>query len=210
MQSNNDCMGQCAGPTMKGLFVYAHKPGASRAMECLATPSYNVKVGSVVQRFGGLGCAGPPRRFAPTRPPAPRLAQAAGADPPGPGGAGGGRGGGAGAEGDCPPPPNRPRTHPRIAPSDPPAGGGGVSTNSSTKRSFPLIALVRMACCMNSPTMGNALRAPCPHASLRSVMRPSLQPAQAPATTRACIRMTQPSVLSCVVPVLPATSAWMP
>ena len=39
------------------------------------------------------------------------------------------------------------------------------------------------------------------------VMRESLKPTHEPATSRACIKMNQPSVLSCVVPVFPATSA---
>src|SRR5215470_20089149 len=39
------------------------------------------------------------------------------------------------------------------------------------------------------------------------VTRESLKPTHAPATNRGCIKINQPSVFFCVVPVLPATSA---
>ena len=65
---------------------------------------------------------------------------------------------------------------------------------------------LRSACWKTSPTIGSALRAPWPQLS-PIVTRLSLKPTQAPATSCGCIRMNQPSVLSCVVPVLPATSA---
>ncbi len=56
--------------------------------------------------------------------------------------------------------------------------------------------------------MGSALRAPCPQAPIVTLL--SLKPTLAPATSCGFIMMNQPSVLSCVVPVLPARSAWMP
>ena len=46
--------------------------------------------------------------------------------------------------------------------------------------------------------------------ALAPVTRLSLKPTHAPATSCGCMRMNQPSVLFCVVPVLPATSAVMP
>jgi len=62
-------------------------------------------------------------------------------------------------------------------------------------------------CCRKSPTTNRALWAPCPQYSLRMVTRLSLKPIQAPATSCGCITMNQPSVLSWVVPVLPARSS---
>jgi len=67
-----------------------------------------------------------------------------------------------GAEGDAPAP-NRPRIQSRTLSSGASCGGGdSAGANSSTNRSLPWITLARSPCCMNSPTIGSALRAPCP------------------------------------------------
>ena len=44
----------------------------------------------------------------------------------------------------------------------------------------------------------------------QGVTRESLKPTHDPATSRGCIKINQPSVFFCVVPVFPATSARMP
>ncbi len=82
--------------------------------------------------------------------------------------------------------------------------------SGGSKRALASMTGLRRARDMKSPTMGRALREPWPQRSLRRVMRGSLKPAQAPVTISGCMRMNQPSALPWVVPVLPATSAWMP
>lgn len=69
------------------------------------------------------------------------------------------------------------------------------------------IQRLRSACWKTSPTIGSALRAPWPQDPIVSL---SLKPTRAPATSCGCIMMNQLSVFSCVVPVLPATSAVTP
>ena len=90
--------------------------------------------------------------------------------------------------------------------AQPPPCPPGPASGGSAKRLRESITRDLNDCWKNSPTIGSALRAPGPH-ELPIVMRLSLKPTHAPATSCGCIKMNQPSVLSCVVPVLPATSA---
>jgi MFS family permease len=91
----------------------------------------------------------------------------------------------------------------------PSASGPGASGGAAAKRRPGSTNLALIDCWNTSPTIGNALWAPWPQESA-IVTRLSLKPTHAPATRLGCIRMNQPSVLSWVVPVLPATSALMP